>query len=372
MKKLVCLVLVFAMAIPAFAEFQIKVDGNAPTVSGLGADTVNNELKDSFNNVINNLNNQLSDLFPYSPDKMLEAMGNASAYASHGATTRGYSGYKLFSATIGLMAGLQLPSGITSVMDDMENIGDTIEKDHDINLGVSPNIFNANIGLNMGVFKFLPENFGILKRDNFYVGLRVGYFNLPDLTEEFSFNSFTFGLTLNYQLLPSISLAGLVKWRGINLGTGFIYSGNTIKLSMPLDEVDEPIGSSGATIHMEPKAVLNMDVSTFIIPLEAITSIKLLIFNIPFGLGADLAFGSTSLGFGIDSDIRLKNLSYGLSERDKGSLTVDASAKNSPSFFNFKIMTGIGISAGPVVFDVPITYYPGSGYNLGVTVGAVF
>jgi len=371
MKKLLWLSLIFAMAIPAFADFKIKVDGEAPTVSGPGEAAINNELEASFKNVINDLNTQLSELFPESPNKMLQAFGNASAYASHGATTRAYGGYKLFSATIGLTAGLQLPAGITSVMDDMENVGDTIENNHDINLGVSPNIFNAYIGLNMGVFKFLPENFGILKRDNFYIGLRFGYFNLPDFIEDFNFHSFTLGLTLNYQLIPNINLAGLVKWRGINLGTGFIYNGNTIKLSIPLDEIDEPTGS-GVNIHMEPKAVLNMDVSTFIIPLEAITSIKLLIFNIPFGLGADLTFGSTSLGFGIDSDVNLNGLQYGLSEKKKGSLSVDASAKNSPSIFNFKIMTGIGISAGPVVFDIPITFYPASGYNIGITIGAVY
>jgi hypothetical protein len=43
----------------------------------------------------------------------------------------------------------------------------------------------------------------------------------------------------------------------------------------------------------------------------------------------------------------------------------------SPTFFNFKIMTGIGFKIGPVFLDIPVTYYPGKETNasVGVTLG---
>jgi len=374
MKKLVFLLLCVAMASSAFAEQKVKATGTPPTVKGgVNPEKFNSETKEAFDNVLNDLNEQLADIDYDNPKKFLQAMGDSSVYASHGATTRGYGGYKLFTATIGMMIGIQLPESISSMMDDVGEISDSLEKEGDIRLGVSPNIFNAHVGLNMGVFKFIPENLGVLKRDNMYVGLRIGYFNLPDVIEDFNYKSFTFGLTANYQIVEPIKLAGLVTWRGVNLGSGLIYNGATVNIVMDLeDDLNEPIGSSGAVLHMEPKASMNLDVTTFIIPLEAVTAIKLLIFNIPIGIGADLSFGSTSLGFGMVSDTEFRNLQSGYTQDKKGNISVKGGASNSPSFFNFKIMTGLGISAGPVVFDIPITWYPGSGYNFGVTVGAVF
>jgi len=373
MKKLFCVLLVIAMAIPAFADFTVKVEGKAPTVSGtgLGVAAYNTEVEEIFANALGEIEGQIQDLFPNSPNKLLNAMANSSVYTSHGATTRGYAGYKLFTATVGPSFGVQLPNGISSVIDDIGNLSDTLERDHDIQLGVSPNLFNLHFGLCMGAIKILPAHLGFLKRDNMYIGVRFGYFSLPSFSG-LNFSSFTLGLTANYQIIPNIGLAGLVKWRGINVGTGFIYNSNKIGFTMDLDQVNESI-PTGGNIQMNPDLSVNLDISTFTIPLEAVTAIKLLIFNIPFGIGADLAFGSTTLGFGINSDIRLDSIPSGYTDNRDGNVSVKASTKNSPNFFNFKIITGFGINAGPVVFDIPITIYPANdSYTIGLTVGAVF
>jgi len=375
MKKLFCLLLIIAIAIPAFAEFKVKVEGDAPTVYGPGSDPgvtlFNQEVKEAFDSVKSEIESQIQDLFPNSPDKLLHAMANSSVYSSHGATTRGYAGYKLFTATVGPTFGVQLPNGLSSVVNDIGNLSETIERDHDIKLGVSPNLFNLHFGLSMGAIKILPEHLGLLKKNHLYFGIRFGYFNLPSFSG-LSFSSFTLGLTANYQIIPNISLAGLVKWRGINIGTGFIYNSNKLGFTMNLDSIDQGIGTGSSRVHMEPDLSVKLDISTYTIPLEAVTAIKLLIFNIPFGIGADLAFGSTSLGFGVDSDIKLNNLPNGYTDKGNGNVSVKASAKNSPNFFNFKIITGFGIHAGPVVFDIPITYYPADSYTIGLTVGAVY
>jgi hypothetical protein len=367
MKNLFCWFLVFAIAIPAFAEKQ-KIDfgvtGHAPTVKGgTGANDFNKEIDAAFQEVIKEINKQFNEIEFASPQKLLQAMGDASVFASHGATTRGYGGYKVFSATIGPTFGLQLPTSIASIMNDMNNLSDSLEKEGDIKLGVNPNIINVHFGLNMGIFKM----------DNLYLGLRVGYFNLPNISG-LNFNTFTLGATANYQILPSINLAGLVTWRGVSLGSGLIYNNSKISFAMPLgdDPIDQEIGTGQGRIYMKPEASLNLNVNTITIPLEAITSIKLLIFNIPFGIGADIAFGKTSLGFGVTSDMELRDLPPGYSLDKNGDISVKAGTSNSPSFFNFKIMTGFGLVMGPVILDVPITYYPASGYNFGITIGAVF
>ncbi|MDR0301633.1 MAG: porin family protein [Treponema sp.] len=364
MKKLFCVLLVFMVTTSAFAQ-KITATGKPPIVKGgPEADALNTAIKTAFGDVMTELNDQLGDIKFSNPKKLLQAMGNSSAYASHGATTRGYGGYKLFSASVGPMFGLQLPTGISSLFDDIDALENSMSKDGDINLGLNPNALNFNVGLNLGIFTL----------DHWYVGLRVGYFNLPDLFEGLSFNTFTLGATVNYQILPSLSLVGLVTWRGLSLGSGILYSSSDISFTVPLgSDIDEPFtsGSVNGNIHMSPEASLSLSTYTVTIPLEAITAIKLLIFNIPLGIGADLSFGKTSLGFGVDSDIKLTGLPTGY-KATGGSISVKGEASNSPSFFNFKIMTGFGFAFGPVILDIPLTFYPASGYNLGLTIGVVF
>jgi hypothetical protein len=369
MRKLFCLLLVFAMIIPAFAETSEKIDfgvkGHAPTVTGTGADLFNQEIKTAFDKALDEISDRFDNIKYGSPQKFLGAMSSSSAYASHGATTRAYSGYKIFSATVGPMFGFQLPKGISSfIKDGFGDVQDSLKEEGDVNLGMSPNMLNANIGLSM---KFI-------KLDHLYLGVRVGYFNLPNLINNFHYKNYTIGLTANYQIIPSLSLAGLVAWRGLNLGSGFIYNNSKASMIMPLgDPIREEIGNGQGYICMEPKAAMNLTTNTYTIPLEAVTAIKLLIFNIPFGIGADLAFGNTSLGFGVNSDIDLQDLAGGYKQATKGDISVSAGASNKPSFFNFKIMTGFGITAGPVVFDIPLTFYPANkGYSIGLTIGAVF
>jgi hypothetical protein len=375
MKKLFCVLLVLSMAIPTFADkIDFGVSGRAPTIKGDQSNTTviieeaNSQINTAFGELIKDLNKQFSDMAFDSPTKFLGAMANSSVYGSHGATTRAYGGYKKFSATIGPMFGFQLPSGLGSIMDDLNGISDSLKKDGDINLGVGPNVINVNFGLNMG----------IIKLDKLYLGARVGYFKLPSLIDNFNYDYLTLGLTANYQIIPSLSLAGLITWRGLSLGSGLLYNKSNIKITVPLGEkINEEIGSGADSlgyVRLDPKASLNLNINTVTIPLEAITAIKLLIFNIPLGLGADIAFGKTSLGFGVDSDIELDlDPSKGLQQASKGNISVGAGASAPPAFFNFKIMTGLGFAFGPVIIDIPITFYPASnGYTFGLTMGAVF
>jgi hypothetical protein len=52
------------------------------------------------------------------------------------------------------------------------------------------------------------------------------------------------------------------------------------------------------------------------------------------------------------------------------SLTYSLGGKSSPSFFNIKAMFAVGFNFGPVIIDIPVTYYLlSNGWSLGLTFG---
>jgi hypothetical protein len=100
--------------------------------------------------------------------------------------------------------------------------------------------------------------------------------------------------------------------------------------------------------------------------------------NIPLGVGVDLAFGKSDIRLGLDSDISLQgsfNHESGATVyQDKpGSFSVTAGGDMSPKFFQPKLMTGLGFTLGPVVIDIPVTwYFLDHGASVGVTLGVVW
>jgi hypothetical protein len=116
-----------------------------------------------------------------------------------------------------------------------------------------------------------------------------------------------------------------------------------------------------------------MDVTTFTIPMEVMTAVNLLIFNIPFGVGADFAFGTSKMNIGMSSGITISGDNT-IKTTSDGNLTIDAGGKASPNFANLKLMTGLGLSIGPVIaVDIPITwYFVDNGFNIGLSVGVAF
>jgi hypothetical protein len=63
---------------------------------------------------------------------------------------------------------------------------------------------------------------------------------------------------------------------------------------------------------------------------------------------------------------------YNSSGGEEGTIHVRGGGDMAPTIFNPKIMTNIGFKFGPVILDVPVTYYFGNGFNAGITLGAVW
>jgi len=366
--KLFFAILFLAGTISAFA---LDIKGSAPQFTGTYATTFQTEVNKAFNTALGELQDMAGDI-DSKPEDFIQSWGNSAVFASHGATQRAYGEYKLFSFTLGPMIGIQLPGDPFSIMNDLDNLTQKLNDDRDIKLGISPQVFNARLGINTS--KFLL--------DKLYLGLHIGFMKLDGNDfglDGFSFNNFSLGVTANYQLIPQKKLAaGLLLWRGVNVGSGLIYQGTKIGYTIEMERIEQSMGSvSGITgtqtLTLDPKMILDMNINTVTIPLEATTAVKLLWFlNIPLGVGADLAFGKSDMKVGMTGDVNAKNLPSGVTQSAPGSLSVDAGGDMAPSFFNLKLMTGIGLNFGPVVIDIPVTFYLGNGYSIGLTIGAVW
>ncbi|MCL1815945.1 MAG: hypothetical protein FWG27_09040 [Treponema sp.] len=288
------------------------------------------------------------------PQNFIRGFADASVFASHGATQRAYGDYNIFAFTIGPMIGFRLPGSLFNAMGDIQDTADRLEREHDLKFGVNIQAINAEVGINIS---FLV--------DRLYLGLRFGYFNLTnDLIENINFKILHTGMVAHYRLLKGIDL-GVFKWRGITAETGFLYQKTTLGYTYVLDGSD----SSGFTAK-DPTLNFDMQVTTYTIPLEVNTSILLIKFlNLNVGLGTDFAFGKNDMSINLHSPI------YDNSDTYQGYLRVKGGGKMSPTILNPKVMANLGFQFGPVLLDVPITYYftnSGSGLSAGVTLGIVF
>ena len=335
-----------------------KFGGNSPIV---------NEINRLLESIFAQYEDEIGDTLGFidiNPNGLTSAFASSSVFASTGATQRGYGGYDKFAVTIGAMGGLKVPGNPFSAVREITGLLDDVKNLDDISLGFNPQVLNAQIGFNAS---FLL--------DKLYLGLKLGYFNLG--SGPITFTTPSIGLMANYQLLPQIRIpTGILVWRGINLGTGLIYQYTNMEIGIPLPSKTEQLNVLGYTITtmvINSKLTLDFEKNTFAIPLEAITSLRLLsFFNLSVGLGADLGFGSTNFKLTGTSTATFENLPDFLNPLQNAGLAVSTGGKSSPDFFNPKLMAGLGFNIGPVILDVPLTYYYlNGGYNLGITLGFI-
>jgi len=361
----------------AFILYPPVLGGSHPQI-----DVINETLRDEFRNIEDSIRSEIGGIIsnPY-PQNLIGAFATSSVFSSTGASLRSYQGYNIFALTVGAMAGIQFPRGLFSMFGNLANLDSEMDKmlndiyeSGDIQLGINPQIVNAQFGINT---KFLLKGL--------YLGVKGGYMKLPTLNLngfKTTFQTWSIGGLVNYQLIPQFRLlGGIFVWRGINLGTGFIYQNTTLEVGipLPLDTELEPIDFAGiaqANFSLNnTKFDLGFNVNTYTIPLEVVTSFRVLGFlNVSVGMGADIGFGNASLGGGIDSkiDIEINGFSYDdVHQVTPGRLSISMGGSGSPSLLNPKAMTSFGFSAGPaIVLDIPITYYfLDNGYNIGFTLG---
>jgi len=403
-KAILCIFMALAITFTGFSQ-GVTVSVTAPTFDltpegnsvGLDIDDVNdmnNGIKAMFDGLETDLNSKLSTIGTIDAGNLLSGFGASSVFASHGATMRGYAEFKSFSISVGAMAGLKLPDGslrpiINGIFSGDFSAANEIFKDYiddpfslltggkKLDVGFNPQLINLNLGFKpSSLIKSFPKNLSFGLQFGYFGGFNIG--DIVDLGEaSINLDILKIGATVNYQLIPTISIAGLIKWRGINISSGFIYQSTKFGISMPLpDDLfsgDSSYSQDGATVKINPKMTFDLEVNSFTIPVEATTAITLLFLNVPLGIGFDLGFGNNKIVAGVDADISVTDPNGYFYQTSSGNVNMNLAGTSDINVFNWKIMTGLGITIGDFfIIDIPITYYFNDGLNVGVTLAVRF
>ncbi len=310
-------------------------------------------------------------------DQFAMGMSNANSFSSSSSSLNGYQGYKIWAATIGVLGTTQLN---TYNINKLNTIFKSFADDGDIYLGIGAGA-SANIGIHIGHFA--------KSLDGLYVNLKIMY--LPSIPiplgsiGKITPSNLTIGAGVNYLLLKKREwVGGLFGWNGLSIGSGFIYTNNDMRFEInKLDTLTTPI-AGGYTFSATPAIDLIIKNNTFTIPVDLVTSIKLLwILNITAGIGFDFNFGTTSINIYNTNVLRVKNASGVDITETPGYVNLSLNPTQPPAIFTPKLMLGLGLKIWAIVIDVPVTFYfpihqnvpmsqSGIGFSTGITIGAVW
>lgn len=382
-KALFAVTLAAGLAAAAFASPGITL--TAPTVTswtynGTSANStaladLNAKIQTAFSQIASDLNaqynnfNGLADLSDLS-----KGFANANMAAFDNASLLGYQNYDLFAVSVGFNTSVALPSNgdaAATAVNDLATNGD-------VYAGTATGGIGAQVGINLG---FLVPNL--------YGSARFGVMPSVSLGSGITAQQGSFGLGVNYALFKPLDFGfGLAKWRGLSVGSGFIYNANTINADVPIDSMtyddtadfDNGSGTT-ATIPFEAKTVdtkakVKITDSSFVIPIDVMTSVQLFwIFNIGAGLGADLNFASTKVSLGTSSGLALTSTdSSSQFTTTNGSASLNlGDSKGNGDYIVPRLAASFGLDLSVLKLDFPVSYYPTTkAFAFGFTGGIVW
>jgi hypothetical protein len=330
-----------------------KLTISGVSVTGSALDPLNLQITNAFNQVQTDINNgELQNIHDLT--QLSKGFANANTAAFDNASLLGYQTYDLFALMLGFDLGLAVPStdptAATSAVTD-------IAKNGDVYAGLATGGFAGQVGLHLG---FLNPNL--------YVTAKAGF--IPSMPlNGVTYQQGMFGLGVNYTLFPQIDLLfGFIKWRGLSVGSGLTYNGNTINVDAPISDPN-PVAITPVTISGQSftgltaaatnvKAKLSINNSSVVIPIDLMTSLQALWFlNFGLGVGADLSFSSASIKMSGASDLAVNGMTG--AETTKGSVTLNATdSSGNGDFFNPRIAASVGLDLALLKIDMPVSYYP--------------
>ena len=190
-----------------------------------------------------------------------------------------------------------------------------------------------------------------------------------------------FGIGVNYNLVSTWDFAyGLLKWRGLSLGTGLVYNSNSIQLDVPIDEKEFTAGSGAYTFNgkvTDIKARMKIESMSLVVPLEAMTSVQFLwLFNLGVGAGVDLVAPRSTIKVGAKANVNIDSPSASFTTAP-GNVRVNGTTTTSkPQPFDIvspRLMADAGFNVSVVKFDVAANWYPiARSASVGVSAGVVW
>lgn len=297
------------------------------------------------------------DLMKYQrQDDITKGFANASTFAAAAGTIQGYQNYEIFSVSAGIMAGVQAPK---LDYDYYKDIDKKIKEDGDIYAGAGGGLAFVNVGIHA---KFIAEGL--------YFSIKYGGMPYKPINE-IKIDPRLIGIGINYALVKEKNAPiGIVKWRGLSIGTGLLYNRNELDLKVKMDIKEETV-AIGTVVDVDPSMKFNFVTNTYTIPLDIVTSVRLLwVFNLALGAGVDFNYGKSRLDLSADGSVTVKSIAVYAAP---GYVQViQPRQSNEPSVVRFRAMAGVGLNLGPVKIDVPVVYYPPTGVAVGITAGVVW
>lgn len=350
----------------------IHFSGYAPQFS-LGGDpadgaSLNYELVTAFQSAIDEVNDEVEKYQKQS--KMAGAFGDAAAFSSHAAELWGYQGYDKIALLAGVSATAQTP-GISFDMSFIENALNDISDKGDAQIGIC--LSGAiNLGLHLG---WLSP-----KARDWYINVKFFMYDLdiPLSGYTLSYETMTIGVGANYQLVRARKLGkNLVLWRGLSIGTGLLVQQSSLDFEVDIDQETTELGGAfagmGFGVKLTPEAKLSLSMTTYTIPIDIVTSIRLLYFlNISLGAGIDFNFGTSEVmvqgGGNVSVTGNPDPLLYGTVS--EGFVEDKTTTEGEPFVIGGRIMAGIGITAAPaVLLDANMVYYITDGFGINLSIG---
>lgn len=356
MKKilLISLLLVLAGGLNDRAMAWILIDAIPPRVSGVPQANVDAAVQSTLNEV-------RAELLKYqSQKKLARGLANASAYSAHAGTQRGYQGYDIVAVTIGTMAGAQLPAFEIGYYKDLSK---KLRYKGDLDAGAALVPWSLQVGLHLGHFNS--------KLEGLYVAGKFGY--VPFTYEDYKVKGLNTGVAINYQIFKKVKAGYQVfVWRGVSVGTGLYYQRNELVMKHNLGIHSRTIGGMPSMRYfVEPKFNFNIFTQSYVVPLEVSTSIRVLwVLNLSAGGGIDFAVGESRIKAKGYTWAYILDLTGTLSTTSPGFAYVYGEQKGTMGkWWLPKVTAGVGFSFGPVVIDVPVTYYFIKGFGVGLSLG---
>jgi hypothetical protein len=373
MKRLVALSAVMFLCGTAVFAGSSSITITAPQYSGTGStagdDALNLEIRNQFKAVQTNLN---ADYFSNFHDQTDLARGfaNSSAVTRDNASLMGFQNYDLFCVMLGGNMGFAYPS--MSITETKQAFKD-IKNKGDVYAGINTGGFAGQVGVNAS---FLYQNLYLSAKFGSYSFRRDFGDTAIDISQTM------FGVGANYKLLSEWDFAwGLAKWRGISLGTGFVYNSSNVKVNVKVDDQHiAPFTVGAYTLDGDVTNIgarLAIDSSSFVIPLEATTSVQALwLFNFGFGAGVDVIIPTSTIKLGGNASTNL-NGTGSLTQTSAGSVkVVGTDSENKLKFtdvFAPRLAADMGLNISVVKIDLAANWYPFTkAVALGLSAGVVW
>ncbi len=351
---IVSLLTLLAFGLNDRAMAWILIDARSPQVTGVSQASVDAAVQNVLRDV-------RAELLKYqSQKKLARGLANASAYSAHAATQRGYQGYDIVAVTVGTMAGAHLPAFEIGYYKDLSK---KLRYKGDLDAGAALVPWSLQVGLHLGHFNS--------KLDGLYVAGKFGY--VPFTYEDYKVRGLNTGVAINYQIFKKVKAGYQVfVWRGVSVGTGLYYQRNDLVMKHNLGYHSDTIGGSPLQRYLvEPQFKFNIFTQSYVVPLEASTSIRLLwVLNLSVGGGIDFAIGESHIKARGHTWAYILDLTGGITTTSPGFALVYGEQKGTMGkWWLPKVTAGVGFSFGPVVIDVPVTYYFIKGFGVGLSLG---